>query len=251
MTGLRFSLVLVILLAGCITVTPAATPTAAPSSTPAFTSTPAPTVTPRPDQNLPDPASQTPGTPGLVALPSTTPATPGGSPVFQFPTPRPTHSPTPEANCAVVFPLQSLLRIVGERLSVQQLRAVFGQEDRVAGRPPAFTWERFGCTLRVVMGVQAAQRAEVLPYATLGELFDRLGEPAAAAEVPGSSQLPGADRFALLYPAQGVIALFTDAPLSRAAVVDTLRLEAPGDLETLLAVLEGTVLQDGWAVPPL
>ncbi|MBN1965594.1 MAG: hypothetical protein JW910_13170, partial [Anaerolineae bacterium] len=113
----------------------------------------------------------------------------------------------------------------------------------VSGRPPIYRFEEGGCALVVTAGAQTIQQAALMPYFSLRELLDRYGEPTAAADVPGSVRLPvgpglvGPDRFALLYPAEGLIALFDGPPGGTSAIIAELRLIPPTDLDGMLAAL--------------
>jgi hypothetical protein len=234
---------------------PAVTPTPTnvpPSPTPAVPGDPGGiAITPRPGQELPY-AAQT-ATPGQVVLPWET-ASPGPSPTGApiFPTLQ-AASPIPAeagAECDAAFPLAVVGRIATGTLTIEQVIAAFGPVIHVSGRPPVYRFELDGCTLRVTVGAVNAQAAEVEPYAPLSVLVDQLGPPEAAASAPASLRLPGRDRLALLYPAQGVIALFEHTPLALDDPVETLQIVPAGTLDELLARLgPDAQIIEGWTLP--
>lgn len=242
---------LVLLLAACGS-PPAATSPVLPSPT----LTPGPTVTPLPGQAIPNPPTLAPTAPG-VALPGQTPGTPdpAATSLFDMPTDAPA-PPAYDVACAQAFPPETALRILADGWTITQVEAAFGPVLSVSGRPPVYRFEAGDCVLTVTAGVSTIQQVTLMPYFTLGELLDRYRDPAATADVPGSVRLPvgpglvGPDRFALLYPAAGVAALFDGPPASRQTRIAELRLLPVNDLDGLLAALGPEVaLTEGWSLP--
>ncbi len=221
----------------------------APTVTPPPPPTPGPTVTPYPGQSIPQPPTPFATAP-LVSLPDRTPLPPGGTLFFPLATRTPATEAPPGVNCGDVFPLDAVLRLVRDPLTIQQAMAAFGPVLSASGRPPRFRFEAEGCVLLVTGGMTYVQAAELRPYFTLGELLARLGEPEAVAEVPAGPRLPGRDRLALLYPAQGLMALFEGPPAALTDLIPQLLLVPPTDRPGLLDALGAPArLVEGWTPP--
>ena len=152
---------------------------------------------------------------------------------FTFPTALPDSSPTPANDCTDVFPLDSVEAIEFGQTTIPQLEASFGRASYVGGRPTRFRFEAEGCTLRVSVGVQEALEAELVSYGTLGLLLDRYGPPAAAGISQGNLTLLVTGYTVLLYPEEGIIAIFDIAPgqLKRDTPVSTLYFRASYTVE--------------------
>jgi hypothetical protein len=168
---------------------------------------------------LPARATSTPsgGTPWVVP---TAPLTPRGTSPFVFPTFPPTISATPSRDCTAVFPLDSVEAIQFGTTTIPQLEAAFGHAAYVGGRPTRFRFEDHGCVLRVTIGFQEALEAELANYGTLGLLIDRYGPPAAVGISQGNLTLLFVGNAVLLYPEQGIVAIFDVEP-------DALTLDTP------------------------
>ncbi len=224
-------------------------PGAPPQQTPTPASTPA--VPPQPGQSIPAlPTAE--ATRGVVALPYGSPQAPGGTSFFPLPTP-PSPGPTasPATDCAAAFPLEAVRRAVQDGLSMEQVAAAFGPVLSVSGRPPRYRFQAGGCLLLVTAGMRSAQRAELRPYFSLGELVARFGEPEAVAAVAGGLRLPGREHLALLYPAEGLVAVFEGRPGSRGALIPRLVVVQAGEVAALWRELgAGAEPVEGWQVPP-
>jgi hypothetical protein len=199
-----------ILVSGC-----GAEPGPSPSHTPLATS---PGPTGLPIRATPTPSSATP-----FMLPTAL-ITPMVTSPFTFPTRPPDVSPTPAHDCTSVFPLESVERITFGETTATQLEAAFGRAVSRGGRPPALRFERGTCTLIVTLGIQEAQEAELRSYGSLGLLLDRYGPPAAVGISQGNLTLLAVGNAVLLYPDQGLIAIFDAEPdaLDRATPISHL-----------------------------
>jgi hypothetical protein len=121
-------------------------------------------------------------------------------------------SPTPLHDCSTVFPLDSVESINFGQTTIPQLEASFGHATRISGRPPRVRFDEAGCTLFITLGVQEALEAELDGYGTLQLLLDHYGPPAAAGISQGNLTLVMTGYTVLLYPEQGIIALFEVGP---------------------------------------
>lgn len=228
--------------------------TPAPGAPPPQTPTPAasaPAILPQPGQFIPVvPTAE--ATRGWVVLPYGSPQTPSGTSFFPLSTPPfPGLTADPATGCAAAFPLEAVRRAVQGGLSMEQVAAAFGPVLSVSGRPPRYRFQAGGCLLLVTAGMRSAQRAELRPYFSLGELVARLGEPEAVAAVADGLRLPGREHLALLYPAEGLIALFEGRPGSRGAPIPRLVVVQPGEVAALWRELgAGAEPVEGWEVPP-
>jgi hypothetical protein len=168
---------------------------------------------------LPARATSTPsgGTPLVVP---TAPLTPEVTSPYVFPTFPPTLSATPSRDCTAVFPLDSVEAIQFGTTTIPQLEAAFGHAAYVGGRPTRFRFESKGCILRVTIGFQEALDAELTNYGTLGLLLDRYGPPAVVGISQGNLTLLITGNAVLLYPDQGIVAIFGVEP-------DALTLDTP------------------------
>ncbi len=161
-------------------------------------------------------------------------------------------TPPPSLDCADIYPPDAVLTVALGNTTVEQAVAAFGPLLSVSGRPPRYRFEDRGCVLLLTVGTTYVQTAELSPYFSLGDLLARYGNPPAVAQIRASIHLPGRDRLALLYPEQGLAALFEDTPASLSTLIPELWLGAPTDLRGLLRALgdtEATVLEH-WQ-PPL
>jgi hypothetical protein len=166
-----------------------------------------PTDTPPP---LPGRATETPP-PAAATFANRTPLpTPLVTSPFTFPTTPPEQSPTPSLDCTTVFPLDNVEAIDFNHTTISQLEASFGQADYRGGRPLTFRFEDGGCILDVEIAGQFAQAAELVGYGTLDLLLERYGEPEVVGIAEGNLTLMLVDSVVLLYPEQGVIAIFED-----------------------------------------
>jgi hypothetical protein len=221
-------------------------------------------------------STQTPG-PGLqTGLPGRASATPAKSTATPFtlpnalitplatlplmvPTSLPAQSPTPMLNCTQVFPIERIEAIRFGTTTSVQLEAAFGSPASVSGRSPTYRFETRGCVLAVGTGSAIAQEASLFGYGTLGWLLDRYGPPAAVGISEGSlasfaqgSMMDLVPGYAvLLYPDEGIIAIFSALPdeVARTTPIGTLQFRAPFTVtqqENRLKLL----LVDDW-VPPL
>jgi hypothetical protein len=181
---------------------------------------------------LPARATTTPssGTPFVVP---TAPLTPLGTSPFTFPTFPPSLSPTPSRDCTAVFPIDSVEAIEFGKTTITQLEAAFGRATSVGGRPTRFRFEERGCILRVTIGFQEALEAELPNYGTLGLLLDRYGPPAAVGVSQGNLTLLTVGNAILLYPEQGVVAIFDLEPdeLTLDTPVSTLNFRPPYEVD--------------------
>lgn len=243
--------VLFLILAGCAPAPALPTP-AAPRPTATASPTAGPTVTPYVGQTIPRaPTLAATPTRWLVSLPGVTPLPPGGTLLFPLPT-RVAETPPPTLDCADVYPPDAVLIVAQGNTTVEQATAAFGPVLNVSGRPPRYRFEDRGCSLVLTMGTTYVQAAELSPYFSLGDLLARYGNPPAVARIRANIRLPGRDRLTLLYPEQGMAALFEDPPASLATLIPELRLVAPTDLRGLLRALgdaDAAVLEH-WQ-PPL
>ncbi len=209
---------------------------------------PAPTSTPA-FGGLPGRSTGTP--------PTRTPLGPGGSPTpaitspFVFPTTPPEISPTPSQDCTGVFPLDNVEAITFGTTTLVQLEAAFGHATRVSGRANRFSFADEDCALIVLIGTDEAIEAELTPYGTLDLLLDRYGLPAAVGVSQGNLTLLDIGNAVLLYPDQGVIAIFNAAPedLTGDMLVARLIFMPPFTVDQQLRRLNVRVVDD-WQ-PPL
>lgn len=208
------------------------------------------------------------GTPsaGPTGLPARDTATPSGATPFvlptalmtpqmtspfTFPTRPPAISPTPAHDCTGVFPLDSVEQIEFGLTTTQQLEAAFGRAEYRGGRPPQLRFEDSDCVLIVTLGVQEALEAELVNYGSLGLLLDRYGPPEAVGLSQGNLTLLTIGNAVLLYPEQGIIAIFDVGPeaLDRATPVSQLHMRPPYAAEKQITRLNLRPVE-GWA-PPL
>jgi hypothetical protein len=204
--------------------------------------------------------------PGPTGLPGRSTATPASSPPpvrptialtplvtspFTFPTRPPEVSPTHASNCTAVFPVESVERIEFGETTVVQLEATFGRAGFPAGRPPRLHFEDDGCVLLVTLGVQEALEAELVNYGSLGLLLDRYGPPLAVGISQGNLTLLTVGNAVLLYPDQGVIAIFDAGPdeISRTTIIGQLIFRPPYTAAQQITRLHLQPVED-W-VPPL
>ncbi len=195
-----------------------------------------------------------PGRPTATAGSVFTSRTPGPqvtSP-FLFPTPVPEISSTPSQRCETVFPLSSLEAIEFDYATIAQLEAAFGQSRYVGGRPPQFRFEDGSCMMTATMGIEEVQQVELISYGSLGLLIDHYGSPAAAGMAEGNMTLPWTGSSVVLYPDEGIIAVFEDELLDELRLttpISHLLFLAPYDLQKQLTRLNVTP-DDNWQ-PPL
>jgi hypothetical protein len=182
---------------------------------------------------LPGRATATPPPAATIFATRTPDVTPLATSPFTFPTTPPDQSPTPSRDCTTVFPLENVEAIEFNRTTVTQLEASFGQATYRGGRPVTFRFESSGCTLNVAVAGDVAQEAELLSYGTLDLLLDRYGEPAAVGIAEGNLVLVWAGSTVLLYPEEGVIAIFDAVPdaLTRDSPVYSLQFRPPYDVD--------------------
>jgi hypothetical protein len=204
--------------------------------------------------------------PRPTGLPARATATPSGATPFQhptvqltplvtspftFPTRPPDTSPTPAGDCTPVFPIESVERIELGETTVTQLEAAFGRAAYHGGRPPRLRFEDGGCVLIVTLGIQEALEAELVNYGSLGLLLDRYGPPAAVGISQGNLTLLTTGNAVLLYPEEGLIAIFDAGPeaLTRATTISHLHFRPPYTAEKQITRLNLRPV-DHWT-PPL
>jgi len=171
---------------------------------------------------------------------------------FVFPTPRPELSPTPSERCETVFPLSSLEAIEFDYATIAQLEAAFGQSEYIGGRPIQFQFEDGSCIMTATMGIEEVQQVELISYGTLGLLIDHYGSPAAAGTAEGNLTFPWAGSSVVLYPEEGIIAVFEETALDDLQLttpISSLIFLAPYDLQKQLTRLKVTP-DERWE-PPL
>jgi hypothetical protein len=206
---------------------------------------PLPGPTGLPGRHTPTPASVTPFVHPTISI------TPLVTSPFTFPTRPPDISPTPTSDCTPVFPIESVERIDFGETTVTQLEAAFGRADFPSGRPPRLRFEDGGCMLIVTLGIQEALEAELVNYGSLGLLLDRYGPPGTVGISQGNLTLLTTGNAVLLYPDQGVIAIFDAGPdeISRATTVGQLIFRPPYTANKQITRLHLRPVED-W-VPPL
>ena len=207
-----------------------------------------PTDTPPP---LPGRATETPP-PAAATFTNRTPLpAPLVTSPFTFPTTPPDQSPTPSRDCTTVFPLDNVEAIDFNHTTISQLEASFGQADYRGGRPLTFRFEDGGCILDVEIAGQFAQAAELIGYGTLDLLLDRYGEPEVVGIAEGNLTLMLVDSVVLLYPDQGVIAIFEDitpVELTRTTPISRLQIRPAYDADNQITRLNLNLVT--W-LPPL
>jgi hypothetical protein len=195
----------------------------------------------RPDQLHSATSAVVPAVTSSSGLPGRSTATPPRATAFARPTVQLTPlvtspfmfstriSPTPADDCTSVFPLASVERIAFGRTTTTQLEASFGRAVYHGGRPPRLRFEDKSCVLIVTLGTQEALEAELVNYGSLGLLLDRYGSPEAVGISLGNLTLLTIGNAVLLYPEQGVIAVFDAGPddLDRAMPVSHLHFRPP------------------------
>jgi len=171
-------------------------------------------------------------------LPST-PITPLATSPFMFPTSSASDATRPARDCTTVYPLDNVEAIAFGQTTVAQLEASFGYAEAVNGRPPRFRFEEDGCMLLVTVGTDEALEAELVDYGTLALLLDRYGPPAATGISQGNLTLMLFGNAVLLYPEEGIIAIFEEGPddLTGDTTVMSLQFRPPYDVEKQIARL--------------
>jgi hypothetical protein len=215
--------------------------------TPVGSSEPAPWPVPTglPGRDTATPARVTPFIRPTIAI------TPLVTSPFTLPTRPPEISPTPASDCTPVFPIESVERIAFGETTVTQLESTFGRADFPSGRPPRLRFEDGGCVLIVTLGVQEALEAELVNYGSLGLLLDRYGPPQAVGISQGNLTLLTIGNAVLLYPDQGVIAIFDAGPdaISRTTPIGQLIFRPPYTADKQMTRLNLQPVED-W-IPPL
>jgi len=206
--------------------------------------------TPAEPLGLPGRSTATPSD-AVLTLPPTVLMTPAVTSPFTYPTRPPDISPTPSDDCTSVFPIESVERIEPGETTIPQLEAAFGRADSRGGRPPRLRFEADGCTLLVTIGVQEALEAELVSYGSLGWLLDRYGQPDAVGISQGNLTLLSVDSAVLLYPDEGIIAIFEVSPdeLDRDTPISQLIFRLPYTAEKQITRLNLLPVED-WQ-PPL
>lgn len=187
----------------------------------------------------------------ILTLPPTVLITPAVTSPFAFPTRPPEISLTPADDCTSVFPIESVERIELGETTIPQLEAAFGRADSRGGRPPRLRFEADGCTLLVTIGVQEALEAELVSYGSLGWLLDRYGPPDAVGISQGNLTLLNVDSAVLLYPDEGILAIFEPGPddLDRDTPISQLIFRLPYTADKQMTRLH-LLPVEGWQ-PPL
>lgn len=204
--------------------------------------TPGAAATPSPDL----PGRRTPVPSPITPWPSAQATSP-----FVFPTTPPEFSPTPMRACSSVFPLESVAAIQFGETTIPRLEASFGRSTRIGGRPIRLRFDEAGCTLWVTLGAQEAVEAELVDYGSLGLLLDHYGLPEAVGLSQGNLTLLFLDYTVLLYPEDGIIAIFDRQPeaLTRSTPVTSLQIRPAFEVDAQITRLNLRPVED-WQ-PPL